>query len=130
MTSTFTTAQVRRVLHPRNLTLLAAAILAAQVQADPLPSAGTLFDNNRDILRPAERAQDAPRGNVRIEAQDDRSQAANPAEQASAAFRVNAFKLSGNREISESRLLQELAPYSGRELNLAGLREATARVTE
>ncbi|MEQ6330501.1 ShlB/FhaC/HecB family hemolysin secretion/activation protein [Pseudomonas chengduensis] len=131
MTSTFTSAQVRRVLHPRNLTLLAAAILAAQAQAEPLPSAGTLFDNNRDILRPAERAQDAPRGNVRIEAQDDRSQAAvNPAEQASAAFRVNAFKLSGNREISESRLLQELAPYSGRELNLAGLREAAARVTE
>lgn len=124
-------AQARRALQPRNLSLLAAAMLVAQAQADTLPSAGSLFDSNRDSLRPAERTQQMPRGSVRIESEDGRDQATpGSAGEPSATFRVTAFKLTGNREISESRLQQELLAHQGRELNLAGLREAAARVTE
>lgn len=130
MTRISLNAPARRVLHPCNLTLLAAAIFTVQAQAETLPSAGSLFDNNRDSLRPAERPQDMPRGSVRIEPQDDRPQVTPGAAEQTARFRVTAFKLTGNREISESRLLQELQGHTGRELNLAELREAAARITE
>lgn len=129
MTRTYLAASVRRALHPRALTFLTAAVLAGQAQGETLPSAGSLFDTNRDSLRPAQRSQQ-PQGSVRIEAEDDQRQAqGNHPAGPSFSFKVTAFKLTGNREISESRLQQELQNDLGRELDLNGLRAAADRVT-
>lgn len=129
MTRTYLAASVRRALHSRALTFLTAAVLAGQAQGETLPSAGSLFDTNRDSLRPAQRSQQ-PQGSVRIEAEDDQRQAQGSNSAApSFSFKVTAFKLTGNREISESRLQQELQNDLGRELDLTGLRAAADRIT-
>lgn len=130
MTRILLTARVRRALHPHGLSLLAAALVATQAQAEPLPNAGSLFDTNRDSLRPGQQSQQVPRGTVRIDAQDDQRQAAEGAQQGpSVSFTVSAFKVTGNREISESRLQEALAQDVGRELDLPALRAAAGRIT-
>lgn len=116
-----------RAWGPGALTLLAAALIAAQAQADTLPSSGTLFDNSRDLLRPADNVQAAPKGSVRIESQDDE-----PAPSASTStlqLQVKRFALTGNHELSDSQLQAVLQPYVGKTLSLDGLRDAAAQVT-
>ncbi|MDF0730769.1 porin [Pseudomonas entomophila] len=129
MTRTFLTARVRRALHPHGLSLLAATLLASPAQAEPLPNAGTLFDSNRDSLRPAQQPQQAPRGSVRIEAPGDERQADAAQPGPSVRFKVSAFQLTGNRELSTSRLQEALQADVGQELDLPGLRAAAARIT-
>lgn len=122
-------AGTRHVLRPCNLTLLAIALMSAHAHAETRPSAGSLFDNNRDILRPAERLESAPRGSVTIESQDDSRDA--PAGAASSVrLQVNTFTLTGNRELGEAELQQALQRYTGRELDLTGLREAARGITQ
>lgn len=124
----------RALLRPRHLTPLAAALAAAlcvgQAQADTLPSSGTLFDSNRPALRPADKVQSAPTGRVRIEAQrDDDSSTAPTAEGPSVRMQVSSFRLSGNHELTDAQLQEQLLPYRNRELDLNGLREAARQVT-
>ncbi|KAF1011456.1 MAG: Heme/hemopexin transporter protein HuxB [Pseudomonas fluorescens] len=129
MSPSFPITRVRRAAGPGRLSLLAAALIALHAQADTLPSSGTLFDSSRSILRPADTPQ-APRGgSVRIESQHD--EALEPRETGTSTVKltVKQFVLQGNRHLDDALVQAPLRPYTGRTLDLAGLREAAAQVT-
>ena len=119
-----------RAFGPGRLTFLAATLMAAQAQADTLPSAGTLFDSNREALRPTESVQPAAPGSVRIDSQDAEPDPRADVTASSIKLEVKGFAFSGNHEISDTRLQAQLKPYAQRDLDLNGLREAAAQITE
>ncbi|HCT08172.1 MAG TPA: hemin-binding protein, partial [Pseudomonas sp.] len=127
MSPTLPTARAPRAWGPGALSLLAAALIAAQAQADTLPSSGTLFDNSRSVLRPTDNAQPATPGSVRIESQDDTP--APKVGNSSVQVQVKRFVVKGNRELSDAQLQPVLLPYAGKTLSLDGLRDAAAQVT-
>lgn len=127
MSPHFPSTRAPRAWGPGALSLLAAALIAAQAQADTLPSSGTLFDNSRSVLRPTDNVQPAAPGSVRIESQGD--EPAPTASTSSLQLQVKRFVVKGNRELNDGQVQAALQPYVGKTLGLEGLREAAAQVT-
>ena len=119
-----------QAFRPGRLTLLAAALIAVQAQADTLPSSGRLFETNREALRPTDSAQPATPGSVRIDSQDAEPDShADSGAASSMKLEVKGFTFTGNREVSDADLQAQVKPYTRRVLDLNGLREAAGQVT-
>jgi hemolysin activation/secretion protein len=124
-------APAQSILCARHLTVLAATLFAIQAHSETLPSSGTLFDANRPQLTPSEKSQGPAPRRVRIETENDGNEApATPSANAAAVkFKVSGFTLSGNQALTDAQLQTQLLPYVGRELDLAGLREAASSIS-
>jgi hemolysin activation/secretion protein len=119
----------RKILASQICAMLAAAPFTAHAQTPP--SAGTLFDANRQQLSPAEStgAPAAVQRPARIEKETEGSDEGQGLPAGGPGIQVTGFVLSGNRSLPASVLQNQLQEFVGRELDFAGLGKAAAKIT-
>jgi len=129
MNSSRLAAPRRKLLASQICAILAAAPLAVQAQTPP--SAGTLFDANRQQLSPAESsgAPAAVQRPARIEKEVEGSDEGQGLAAGGPSIQVSSFVLEGNRSLPASTLQAELQEFVDRELDFAGLGKAAAKIT-
>jgi len=123
----------RKILASQICAMLAAApfTMPCAVHAQTPPSAGTLFDANRQQLSPAETsgAPAAVQRPARIEKETEGSDEGQGLAAGGPGVQVTGFVLSGNRSLPASELQGQLQEFVGRELDFAGLGKAAAKIT-
>lgn len=119
----------RKILASQICAMLAAAPFTAHAQTPP--SAGTLFDANRQQLSPTEStgAPAAVQRPARIEKETEGSDEGQGLPAGGPGIQVTGFVLSGNRSLPASMLQEQLQEFVGRELDFAGLGKAAAKIT-
>lgn len=119
----------RKILASQICAMLAAAPFAAHAQTPP--SAGTLFDANRQQLSPTEStgAPAAVQRPARIEKETEGSDEGQGLPAGGPGIQVTGFVLSGNRSLPAAMLQEQLQEFVGRELDFAGLGKAAAKIT-
>lgn len=119
----------RKILASQICTMLAAAPFAVNAQTPP--SAGTLFDANRQQLSPAENVNPpaTAQPSARIEKETDAAEETPALPAGGPGIKVTGFVVSGNRSLQASALQAELQQFVGRELDFAGLGKAAAKLT-
>ncbi|WP_457281568.1 ShlB/FhaC/HecB family hemolysin secretion/activation protein [Polaromonas sp. P5_D5] len=119
----------RKILASQICAMLAAAPFAVHAQTPP--SAGTLFDANRQQLSPTENAGPpaAVQRPARIEKEVEGSDEGQSPPAGGTGIQVTGFVLSGNRSLPASELQAQLQEFVGRELDFAGLGKAAAKIT-
>jgi len=129
MNSSRLAAPRRKILASQICAILAAAPFAVQAQTPP--SAGTLFDANRQQLSPAESsgAPAAVQRPARIEKEVEGSDEGQGLAGGGPVIQVTGFVLEGNRSLPAATLQGELQEFVGRELDFAGLGKAAAKIT-
>jgi len=129
MNSSRLAAPRRKILASQICAILATAPFAVQAQTPP--SAGTLFDANRQQLSPAESsgAPAAVQRPARIEKEVEGSDEGQGLAGGGPVIQVTGFVLEGNRSLPAATLQGELQEFVGRELDFAGLGKAAAKIT-
>ncbi|CAN7412273.1 ShlB/FhaC/HecB family hemolysin secretion/activation protein [Polaromonas sp. LjRoot131] len=119
----------RKILASQICAMLAAAPFTAHAQTPP--SAGTLFDANRQQLSPAEStgAPAALQRPARIEKETEGNDEGQGLPAGGPGIQVTGFVLSGNRSLPAAVLQEQLQEFVGRELDFAGLGKAAAKIT-
>ncbi|SFU80553.1 Hemolysin activation/secretion protein [Polaromonas sp. YR568] len=119
----------RKILASQICTMLAAAPFAVNAQTPP--SAGTLFDANRQQLSPAENVNPpaATQPPTRIEKETEATEEGASLPAGGPGVKVSGFVLSGNQSLQAPVLQAELQEFVGRELDFAGLGKAAAKLT-
>ncbi|WP_431098803.1 ShlB/FhaC/HecB family hemolysin secretion/activation protein [Polaromonas aquatica] len=119
----------RKILASQICAMLAAAPFATHAQTGP--SAGTLFDANRQQLSPAENTgvPATMQRPARIEKETEGSDEGQGPSAGGPGIQVTGFVLSGNRSLPASELQAELREFVGLELDFAGLGKAATKIT-